>query len=75
MSDKTPVAVGQVYREKTKRFTRFVVVVGWRAGGGKNEDKPLIRTCSAKGRIYIHGRVTAIDPRNLQTRFELIKER
>ncbi len=65
------ITVGQVYREKDGRFTRYVTVVGWRV---KNKIvKPRIRTCREDGHILISGRVTTVKPETLEKRFEFIR--
>lgn len=68
----TPIKTNQVYRERDKRFTRFVKVVGWRTLRD-GTIKARIRTCREDGTIMISSRVTSIAPTNLQRRFDLAK--
>lgn len=69
MPEKPQVTIGQVWREKDKRFVRYVKVDSYAV---KNE-KPAAwcLACDVNGRIYKRG--TRIKVVTLQTRFELVQ--
>ncbi len=63
------VEVGQVYREKDKRFTRYVLVVQLRSDG-----RAKCGPCNKTGRRMFGGRISKIKLSNLEKRFELIEQ-
>lgn len=71
MREKPEVEVGQVYRERDKRFTRYVRVDSFATKNGQPAAWCL--SCNQAGRVSRYaGRGTRIKTSNLQTRFELV---
>lgn len=75
MSDKKEieaVKVGQVYRDKDPRTTRYVLIDDDATKDGEAAMWCLPSTVS--GRMLRHGRATRIKVANLQKRFELVRQ-
>jgi hypothetical protein len=71
MNEKPQVRIGQVWREKDKRFSRYVRLVSLITQPMK-EDRVRTRPCNADGTSRSYGATTKIKVSNIQTRFELI---
>jgi hypothetical protein len=71
MSERPEVKVGQVWREKSKRFARYIRLVGFVTAPLK-ENRVRTRPCNADGSSRSYGPTTKIKVSNIQTRFELV---
>jgi len=70
--DKPEVKVGQVWRERDSRFTRYVRIDD-RAFKDR-EPAMWVQPCSVSGALMRRGKTTRIKTANLQKRFELVKD-
>lgn len=68
---KPEVKVGQVWREKDKRFSRYVRLVAL-VTAPMREDRVKTRPCNSDGSSRSFGPTTKIKVSNIQTRFELV---
>lgn len=66
------VEVGQVYREKDKRFTRYVRVDSFAVKHGLSSA--WCAPCTISGLPLRAGRTTRLKLSNLEKRFELIEQ-
>jgi len=70
---KQQVEVGQVWKSKDKRETRYVLI----DSVTDKDAKPAMWTnpCTVSGKILRHGRGARIKVSTLQTRFELVERK
>lgn len=70
----TEVKVGQVWRERDKRFVRYVLVVEI-LRSAMRKDRALCGPCDANGLRTYGGRISKIKVENLQKRFVLVGDK